>query len=553
MAAAAAVLVWAVIAGVLVHASGQPAPVLQSVGPVITAGEFHGAVTTNMTICGALPALSDGVSDGDGVVWNIPAPVRTLSGRDDELAVVADLLQTTDTRSAVALHGMPGVGKTQLAFACADGVREDTRIGWLVPSATRLVATAALAELASLLGVGDQDQETAARRVVIELRGREKWLLLFDNVSLRADIADLVPDGSGRVLITSVEPDWGTVAEGVPVEPLTEDHGIAFLVTRSGDDDREAATDLTRRLGGLPLALEQVGAYCRQTVSSLAHYRELFDSNRTRLLQQGIPENYRLPVVVTLRLSIRRAEQRSVAAVQLLRLLAFLHPVGDPRDIVADIRGTPLRLRMAIVDPMRFNVVVNVLVSLSLLTRDEETDRDLRSLAVHEHVQATPRAPERHTAQDVALDRVGGVEVVEQHPVRRGIVLLEHPQQHRAGRPQPIQPLHRVLDGELLRLADAEPPPHRGRVVLVDQREQEMHSRMAVPPVHSGSIADGAVWSRRISAGPTAARPSSVGPPGRARRRASRRMAGRRRVPAGPGRRRAGGSERVSWPLRATA
>jgi tetratricopeptide (TPR) repeat protein len=57
--------------------------------------------------------------------------------------------------------------------------------------------------------------------------------------------------------------------------------------------------------------------------------------------------------------------------------------VSNPRDIVADIRGVPLRLRMAIVDPMRFNVVVNVLVSLSLLTRDEDTGL----LRIHRLVQ----------------------------------------------------------------------------------------------------------------------------------------------------------------------
>jgi hypothetical protein len=51
-------------------------------------------------------------------VWNIPAPVRSFTGRDDQLAALRHQL-TARRRAALvpaaALYGMAGIGKTQLA------------------------------------------------------------------------------------------------------------------------------------------------------------------------------------------------------------------------------------------------------------------------------------------------------------------------------------------------------------------------------------------------------------------------------------------------------
>ena len=71
--------------------------------------------------------------------------------------------------------------------------------------------------------------------------------------------AFLPPAGPGRVLITSQNPDWPGQAMDVPV--LDPDVAAGFLISRTGDPDRQAARDLADELGGLPLALEQAAAY----------------------------------------------------------------------------------------------------------------------------------------------------------------------------------------------------------------------------------------------------------------------------------------------------
>ncbi|HVQ38264.1 MAG TPA: FxSxx-COOH system tetratricopeptide repeat protein [Pyrinomonadaceae bacterium] len=353
----------------------------------VNARKIKGPVTVNIT-----NMVSDSPSP---VVWNLPAAAHTLSGRDDELAQMTRFLETENPRRAMAIHGLSGVGKTQLAFAYAGKVRSDMRIGWLVPSATRLTATAALADLAGRLGLEDQDQETVARRVVSELCGRKNWLLVFDNASKDGDISDLIPDGAGQVLITSLEPHWHVVAQTLLIDPFDGTRGAEFLTARTGDNDHIAAAALTQDLGGLPLALEQAGAYCCQTAIRLADYRKLFKVNREQLLFQGAPEDYRLPVTVTWGLSFRRAGRRSIAAIQLLKVLAFLDPVGDPRDIIADVPGVPGELRTAMRDPLKYNEVIGVLVSLSLLTNDSET----RTLRIHPLVQTILRDQIAHVTR----------------------------------------------------------------------------------------------------------------------------------------------------------
>jgi hypothetical protein len=52
--------------------------------------------------------------------------------------------------------------------------------------------------------------------------------------------------------------------------------------------------------------------------------------------------------------------------------------------------------------------------------------------------------------------------------VRGGVVPLEHPQQDRSGRVQPIELPRRMLGAQARRLADPEVPTHPGRVPGLD-------------------------------------------------------------------------------------
>src|SRR3954470_1913177 len=75
-----------------------------------------------------------------------------------------------------------------------------------------LVIPDQLARLAARLElpIGPTVAETV-ERLLAELRGRNRWLLLFDNAERPGDVADYRPGGAGHVLITSRYPGWGAL------------------------------------------------------------------------------------------------------------------------------------------------------------------------------------------------------------------------------------------------------------------------------------------------------------------------------------------------------
>ena len=147
----------------------------------------------------------------------------------------------------------------------------------------------------------------------------------------------LAPAGPGRVLITSQNPNWPGQPLDVPM--LDRDVAAGFLVSRTGDPDRQAARDLADVLGGLPLALEQAAAYIQALGGILAGYLALFRHQRAELLARGEPTGYGKTVASTWALAFDRLQQTAPDAVGLLRLLAFCAPEAIPVDLLLQRGG----------------------------------------------------------------------------------------------------------------------------------------------------------------------------------------------------------------------
>lgn len=88
------------------------------------------------------------------------------------------------------------------------------------------------------------------------------------------DIQDYLPSGdNGAVLITSRNPEVqdGTAISGLKVAAFDAIEGRDFLlsmlpaVDASDDGEKKSAESLARVLGGLPLALKQIGSFMRGT------------------------------------------------------------------------------------------------------------------------------------------------------------------------------------------------------------------------------------------------------------------------------------------------
>src|SRR5262249_20934484 len=229
---------------------------------------------------------------GAQVVQLAPRP-PFLAGREDLLIELAARLASDDGQEprVVALHGLAGAGKTSVALAYAHAEPAEARITWQFAAEDSAVLAAGFGELAAALGVRERAGGPAAavHQVLAEAAG---WLLVFDNASGPDAVEAFVPPtGDGRGLITSPNALWPP-EQGLEVPVLDREAAGDFLVTRTGDADRQAAAGLAEAVGGLPLALEQAAAYAQAAGTTLAGYLAMFERQRAGLLARGGPARY---------------------------------------------------------------------------------------------------------------------------------------------------------------------------------------------------------------------------------------------------------------------
>ncbi len=232
----------------------------------------------------------------------------------------------------MTLCGLGGVGKTSVAVEYAYHHLAEVGVAWQFPAEDPAVLVPAFAELAAQLGVREV---LDVREPVASVHGmlavyESEWLLVFDNAPDRASVAAFVPPaGRGRVLITSRDQIWPP-GQALDVPVLDPEVAAEFLVSRTGDQDRQAALELTEELGGLPLALEQAGAYIQATGDTLAGYLALFRQRRPEMLARGEATGYDSTVAATWSLAFGRLCQSVPGASGLLRLLACCGPEAIP-------------------------------------------------------------------------------------------------------------------------------------------------------------------------------------------------------------------------------
>jgi hypothetical protein len=282
---------------------------------------------TALAQAGSVPALTS------KPVRLLPRPTF-LSGREDLLAELDARLARVDRAGPVivALCGLGGVGKTSLAMEYAHRHLADVGLVWQFAAHDLTVLEAGFSELAAQLGAGaiaDSRDPVASVHGMLAAFPAE-WLLVFDNVPDRTLVERFLPPaGPGRILITSQNPSWPH-GQALEVPLLGPEVAADFIVTRTGDQDREAAQELAGAMDGLPLALEQAAAYILATGGTLAEYLGLFRERRGEMLRRGEPADYPGTVATTWALAFSQLEESSPAAVGLLRLLAFCAPEPIP-------------------------------------------------------------------------------------------------------------------------------------------------------------------------------------------------------------------------------
>jgi tetratricopeptide (TPR) repeat protein len=324
-------------------------------------------------------------------IFDVPPRNPHFTGRTDLLQALRAHLAETKRGAVVqasAVHGLGGVGKTQLEVEYTHRYAADYDLVWWVPAERPVTIPGRLAQLARRLGLPELESLEEQVGVVFDpLSQQDRWLLIYDNGQMPADLAGPRPPASGgHLLVTSRNPAWGGVAATVGVDVLPRAQAFGFLAARTGSSDQAILERLAGALGDLPLALEQAAAYLEETGAAPAEYLELLGDRAKELFALGRPATTEQTIATTWRVSLERLRAEAPAAEELLTVCAFLAPDDLPRALLTDHAGLlPDPLAAAVADRLGFQQTLGTLRRYSLATVTPET------VGVHRLVQAVVR------------------------------------------------------------------------------------------------------------------------------------------------------------------
>ena len=302
----------------------------------------------------------------------LPAVTAGFTGRDDELTVLAGLLDPASAGGPVlvsAVAGLAGVGKTTLAVAAGHAARER---GWFGGGVLfidlhgyddqRVQPGQALDALLRALGVPAEDipptvEERAGLYRSVLAQIHDPALVIADNASAEAQVRPLLPGtGPHKVLVTSRHTLAGLGARLVDVTVLDDDASLALLdaalrAARPDDGritrDPQVAGQLAGICGGLPLALQITAALLvadpALTPGELADQLE-DQSQRLDALRYDDGSDISAPsVAAAFGLSCRKLDDTSARVFRLLAVAPGPDVSTETAAVLADVSAPQVR------------------------------------------------------------------------------------------------------------------------------------------------------------------------------------------------------------------
>ncbi len=334
-----------------------------------------------------------------------------FTGREQVLEQLHDALAS---RKAAALSGLGGIGKTQTAVEYAHQPHDEYEaVLWTRADSREALISGfvAIAELLDLPAKNFQDQNLVIAAVKHWLEDNSGWLLILDNADDLVMAREFIPTGrKGHVLLTTRAQAMGTIAQRLEIEEMQPEEGALFLLRRAkiltenatldaaSAADRAQAEEISKELDGLPLALDQAGAYIEETACGLSDYLGLYRAHGAKLLKRrgAMVSDHQDPVATTWALSFEKVEKASPAAAELLRFCAFLSPDAIPEDLITE--GAPELgpvLEPVAADPFELNTAIAEILKYSLLHRNPTA----KALDIHRLVQAVLKGGMDETTQ----------------------------------------------------------------------------------------------------------------------------------------------------------
>ncbi|KAL6406436.1 Nucleoside phosphorylase [Ilyonectria robusta] len=366
--------------------------------------------------------------------------VTRFVARKEELGRIHDILKGTIGRRTVILHGLGGIGKTQLAIAYFKRHRTDYSTAIWLNARDETVLKQSFARIAerimrhdpSMTYISSAVESRDADRIVEAVKRwldeppNDHWLLIYDNYD-RPKLTSTNAISSGQPDLPEDHTDEATKNPRDHADPKAfdlrryqpeTDHGAIIVTSRLSvklgqsiqlgklkdiSDSLEilasasrrdsikqdpAAHDLALQLDGLPLALATVGAYLEQVSMTCTEYLQLYHQSWLQLHKEApqLP-SYDQTLYSTWGISYKHIEQQSPIAAMLLRQWAYFSNEDLWYELLKDGGvDRPEWLTEMTNNKLQFHGIMRILCSHGLVEADPPTtvqQAESRGYSVH--------------------------------------------------------------------------------------------------------------------------------------------------------------------------
>ncbi|KAG9229297.1 hypothetical protein BJ875DRAFT_433817 [Amylocarpus encephaloides] len=222
--------------------------------------------------------------------------------RDEELKMISDHFRDEKFKiPAFGIYGEGGVGKTQIALRHIYSQSQETQtykaIFWFQADTEDKLANDCDA-ITIQLGLQEKRSslEEARRLFNLWLQDTSDWLLVFDNVEDMSMVAPYWPtsiSSRGYIIVTSRNPQIAraplTLSRGVESFSIVDGTKMLLSELSSYTQDEEiVASEITTKLGALPLAIHHLACFARDRQISLSEVLKLYEEEEGMVLLDTI-------------------------------------------------------------------------------------------------------------------------------------------------------------------------------------------------------------------------------------------------------------------------
>ncbi|KAH8811167.1 putative kinesin light chain [Xylogone sp. PMI_703] len=288
--------------------------------------------------------------------WMVPFERNPrFLGRQDEITKLEEMILSEVQTRKVAIAGLGGVGKTQIALELAYRVRDkrpECSIFWIVSTSIEVIEQAFL-KMSELLGLQDVSPTAAKARVKQHLSSETAcpWFLIIDNAddmdmwmtsdSSSPALKQFLPYSKhGFILFTTRNRQLATKLVGpnvINVPEMDDEKATellkASLIHKHLVNDHGITVALLHQLSCLPLAIIQAASYINEMGTSLQ------ENETVELLSQDFEDDWRYeetknPVAATWLISFHQIRKSDPLAAEYLSLMSCIDPRDIPRSIL---------------------------------------------------------------------------------------------------------------------------------------------------------------------------------------------------------------------------